>query len=54
MRTYTHMIVSKITGIVSSRHSSYELALKAFKKENSGRSPLEIRNYSEAVYKEMR
>ena len=54
MRTYTHMIVSKITGIVSSRHSSYELALKAFKKENSDYTPLEITTYSEVVYKEMR
>ncbi len=42
MKIYTHMIVRKTTGRVLSRHSSYELALKKFKKENSGYAPLEV------------
>lgn len=53
MKNFTHMIQSKVTGIVASRHTSEKLALKALRKSDSGRNPMVLCEYSEFVYNKM-
>jgi len=52
---YTHMVVRKITGIVVSRHTSFEAAVrKARRWERPEEDPVEVRTYSEWYYREMK
>lgn len=52
-KTYSHMLVCKISGIVASRHSSERAAIKALRAKDSARDPLELREYSEGYFAKM-
>lgn len=52
-KTYSHMLVCKISGIVASRHSSERTAIKALRAKDSARDPLELREYSEGYFAKM-
>lgn len=52
-KTYSSMLVCKISGIAISRHSSEENALRALRKKDSARDPLELRDYSEFYWVRM-
>lgn len=52
-KTYSRMLVCKISGIAISRHSSEENALRALRKKDSARDPLELRDYSEFYWARM-
>lgn len=53
MKTYSHMLVRKISGIAIGRYLSEKSALRIFRKKNSDRDPLEVREYSEFYWKQM-
>lgn len=51
---YKFMVAAKITGIYVGRYKTEALALKKIRRDDSGRDPLEIREYSEVYYNEMK
>ena len=53
MKTYSHMLVRKISGIAIGRYLSEKSALRVLRKKNSDRDSLEIREYSEFYWKQM-
>jgi hypothetical protein len=53
-RPYLFMVRKKINGMAISRHATEAAALKKIRAENSGRDPIEIVEYSEKYWHEMR
>ena len=52
---YTHMVIRKINGRVVSRHATHENAIKATRKwAQPERDPVEVREYSEKYYQDMK
>ena len=51
---YSHMLVRKINGMVSSRHTSEASAIKAMRSKDSAHDPLEMREYSAEYYAKMK
>lgn len=52
-KTYSHMIVRKISGLVAGRFCSEAAAMKALRAKDSARDPLELRSYSAAYFAQM-
>ena len=50
---YSHMLVSKINGLVFGRYKNENAAMKALRKNDSGRDPLELREYSASYFAQM-
>ena len=51
---YTHIVRNKTNGIALSRHKSKEAAHKAAAKETTDMQPLEVIDYSETYWKDMK
>lgn len=53
-KTYNVMLVRTISGIPVSRHCTAVGAIRTLRRKDSARDPIEMRDYSEKYWNEMR